>query len=163
MTTAIYNEQTVESAADSVGLPFKLVAVLEVLCDHPKSMIVLDTDSEDEKKKPQSSRSSSEAQKSDPVVKNEVKAEETIYLPAGCRKAKKLKSRDKVLRKRLRHAAEAVEAQKSGNKILQAQHKMGLFTCKIDENDRKGCKYMSLIQHLCVLVLSSKTSKKEET
>lgn len=74
---------------------------------------------------------------------NKVMDEEKNHRPVGHRKAQRLESQDKVMKKRLRYAAEAVEAQKRRNKILQAQDEMGIFTCNIDKNGNQALELMS--------------------
>lgn len=46
------------------------------------------------------------------VVEIEERYEQTIHRPIGCRKAKSLESWDRFMKKNLKYAAEAAEAQK---------------------------------------------------
>lgn len=80
------------------------------------------------------------------MVEAEVKLEEKMNRPIGRRKVKALEYRNGMMRKKFKFTSEAVKVAKRRNDFLQAQHEMGLFTCKIDQSHEHARKYLSLMR-----------------
>lgn len=61
-----------------------------------------------------------------------------------------------MMRKKLKITAEEVEEAKRKNKILQAQHKIGLFTYKIDKSNKQACDHFSLLNERALMSVRAK-------
>lgn len=66
--------------------------------------------------------------------------------PVRRREAKKLACRDKMLSKKFKFAAEAVEAQKKRSEILETNAEIEHITVELDKSEEEACDYLSLMR-----------------
>lgn len=125
---------------DNIGATFPFFSSYEVLAEHPKPIVALGSPTGESGTVSYLNKSASCSDGGDAVSESSQDKPSIEH-----RKLKTLESRKDLIRKKLKFTKEATAAQKHRNEMLQAQHEMALFTCKVDNEDEKASEYFSLV------------------